>query len=128
MADEIVPVSRALYLCDFHTGYQDSRVDLYGIFNALRPAVYPHTRPQFVAFAQLTGGLGDVPFFLDIRREGEDVGIHTTPVRTMRFPNRTVVYQLAVAIEGVRFPEPGIYVVDLFCHNTWVCDSTITLR
>ncbi len=128
MADKIIPVSRALYLCDFHVGYADGRVDLYGIFNALRPAVYPHIRPQFVAFAQLTGGLGEVPFFFDIRREGEDEGIYTTPTRPLRFPSRTVVLQLAVTIEGVEFPEPGVYVVDLFCHDTWVCDTTVILH
>jgi hypothetical protein len=128
VADKIIPVSRSLYLCDFHAGYQDGRVDLYGIFTAIRPAVYPHVRRHLVVFAQLTGGLGDVPVSLDVRREGEDVGIHTTPVINLRFPNRTVVVQLAVTIEGCRFPEPGVYVVDLFCHNTWVCDTTVTLH
>jgi hypothetical protein len=31
MADKIIPVSRSLYLCDFPVGYQDGKVDLYGI-------------------------------------------------------------------------------------------------
>ena len=128
MANEIIPVSRSLFLCDFHVGYQDSKVDLYGVFTAIRPAVYPHVRRQLVVFAQLAGGLGDVPVYLDIRREGGDDGIHTTPVISVRFPNRTVVVQLAVTIEGCRFPGPGVYVVDLFCHNTWVCDTTVTLH
>lgn len=128
MADKIIPVSRSLFLCDFYTGYQDGKVDLYGVFNAIRPAIYPFRKPRFVVFAQLTGGLGDVPFFIDIRREGADQGIHTTPVRVTRFPDRMALLQLAITIEGVRFPEPGVYVVDLFCHNTWVCDTTVVLH
>ena len=128
MADKIIPMSRALYLCDFHVGYQNGKVDLYGIFNAARPAAYPFTKPRFVVFAQLTGGLGDVPFFVDIRREGADEGIHTTVVQTLRFPNRMTLMQLALTVEGVHFPEAGVYIVELFCHNTWVCDTTFTLR
>src|SRR5438132_6804038 len=128
MADKIVPVSRSLFLYDFHVGYQDGKVDLYGVFNAARPAVYPFTKPRFVVFAQLIGGLGDVPFFIDIRWEGADEGIHTTVVHTLRFPDRTTLMQLALTVEKIRFPEPGVYVVDLFCHNTWMCDTTVTLH
>lgn len=128
MSDVILPVPRALFVCDFHVGYQDGRVDLYGIFNALRPAVYPHNRPHFIVFAQLTGGIGDVPFFFDIRRAGADAGLFTTVVRAIRFPTRTAIVQFAMTIERVRFPEAGVYVIDLFCHNTWVCDTTLTLH
>jgi hypothetical protein len=128
VSDAIIPVSRSLFLCDFHIGYQDGRVDLYGIFNALRPALYPHNRPHFVVFAQLTGGVGEVPFFFDIRHAGADVGIFTTVVNTVRFPSRTAIVQVAMTIEQVRFLTPGVYLVDLFCHNTWVCDTTLTLR
>jgi len=128
MANEIMPVSRSLFLCDFHVGYQDGRVDLNGIFNAAHPAIFPFRKPRIVVFAQLTGGLGAVPFFVDIRREGEEDGIHTSTVQTIIFPNRIRLMQLALTIENIRFPEPGVYVIDLFCHNTWVCDTTLTLH
>jgi hypothetical protein len=128
VSNKIIPVSRSLYLCDFHVGYQNGKVDLYGIFNAARPAAYPFVKQRFVVFAQLTGGLGDVPFFVDIRREGEIDALHTTVVSTLRFPSRTTLMQLALTVEGVHFPEPGVYLVELFCHNMWVCDTPLTLR
>lgn len=128
MADEIIPASRSLFLCDFHVGYQDGRVDLYGIFNALRPAIYPHVRRQVVVYAHLTGGLGHVPFFFDVRRASNDELIRTTGVRSVHFPDRGANVQLAMTLEGVRFTEPGVYVFSLFCHNTWVCDTTVTLH
>jgi hypothetical protein len=31
-------------------------------------------------------------------------------------------------LEGIRFAESGVYVVSLFCHDYWVCDTTLTLR
>ena len=67
MPSSIVPVAKAIFLCDNHIGYRDSKVDLYGQFNAIRPRNgYPHTQSRFCAFAQLTNGLGQVQFFIDI--------------------------------------------------------------
>ncbi len=128
MSAVIVPLSRSLYVCDSHIGYQDGRVDLNGLFNAIRPAIYPYNRRQMTVFAQLSGGIGATPFFIDIRHQQSDELIYTTDLLTLRFPSRTTLMQVAVRIEGCRFPEPGLYVLDLYCHNTWVCDTTITLN
>jgi hypothetical protein len=127
VSTSIIPVSRSLFLCDFHIGYQDARVDLYGILNALRPAVYPYVHPHLVVFAQLTGGIGDVPFFCEIRRARDNDLVRVTGTNLARSPNQTIVYQLALTLESVEFHEPGV-VVSLFCHNTWVCDTALTLR
>ena len=121
-------MSRSLFLCDFHVGYPDGRVDLTGIFTTIRPAVYPHVRPRFVVFAQLTGALSDVPFFFEIRREADDELIRMTALRTIHFANRVSTVNLAMTLEGVRFDEPGVYAVSLFCHNTWVCDTVVRLE
>jgi hypothetical protein len=68
MAMSVLPVSKALYLCDNYAGYSDGKVDLYGLFNAIRPLTgFPHRRSRFCVFAQLSNGLGGVPFFIDIR-------------------------------------------------------------
>jgi len=115
-------------LCDFHVGYADSRVDLYGIFNALHPAVYPHHRRSLVIFAHMVGGIGDVPFYFELHREQDDQLIRRTSVNLLRFPDRTTTVQFAMTLEGVVFDEPGVYVVSLFCHNTWVCDTTLLLH
>jgi hypothetical protein len=128
VSDDIIPVSRSLFLCDFHVGYQDGRVDLYGLFNAIRPAIYPHTRRHLVVFAQLVNGLGDVPFFFEIRRERDDELVRATAEHTIHFADRRATIQAVMTIEDVLFAEPGMYVVSLFCHNTWVCDTLLSLE
>ena len=35
MSASILPVAKALYLCDYHVGYSNGKVDLYGLFNAI---------------------------------------------------------------------------------------------
>ena len=64
----VVPVAKAMYLCDYQIGYDNGKVDLYGLFNAIRPANgYPYTCSRFCIFAQLTDGQGRIPFFIDVR-------------------------------------------------------------
>ena len=125
----IVPVAKAISLCDFHVGYGDGKVDLYGLFNAIKPAAgYPYTLGRFCIFVQLVNGLGQVPFFVDIRFAETDELVWNTEVRQLQFSDRTTVVQLALSIEGCRFERPGLYTLELFCDNTWVCDTRIQLR
>ena len=129
MAISVVPVARALYLCDYHIGSSGGKVDLYGLFNAIRPQNgFPHTVGQFCVFAQLTNGLGRIPFFVDVRFAETDKVVWTTNTRELIFPSRNVVVHLAFAVEQCTFERPGLYLVELFCDNTWVCDTQFLLQ
>ena len=127
MAVVIVPAAKALYLCDYHVGYSNGKVDLYGIFNAIRAASYPHQKGQFVCFAQLRGGLGTVPFHIDIVRASDRHLIYWTGTRNLHFPNRDVLIQVAMTIPGCTFEQAGLYLVELYCDNTWVTDTAFEL-
>src|SRR5262245_8553683 len=59
----IIPAAKALYLCDGCIGFPNQKTDLIGLFNSIRPMKYPHVQSQFVVFAQLLGGLGQVPSY-----------------------------------------------------------------
>lgn len=110
----------------YHPG-GDGRIDLLGTFTRLRLPRYPHTRPRLIAFAQLSGGWGETSLFFEVRRERDDELARTTAVRTVRFADRTAAVNVAMAIEGITFTEPGVYVVSLFCNNVWVCDTAVSL-
>ena len=125
----VVPVAKALTVCDYHVGYSNGKVDLYGFFNAIRPHTgFPYTRGRFCVFAQLINGLGHMPFFIDIRFAETDELVWTTEVRQLQFPDRTTIVQMAMTIEGCCFERPGLYVLELFCDNTWVSDTQVLLR
>lgn len=125
----VVPVAKALTVCDYHVGYSNGKVDLYGLFNAIRSQTgFPYTRGRFCVFAQLINGLGHMPFFIDIRFAETDELVWTTEVRQLQFPDRTTIVQMAMTIEGCRFERPGLYVLELFCDNTWVSDTQVLLR
>ena len=127
MPGSILAGARSLFLCDYHVGYSDGKVDLYGIFNGIRPAEFPHVQAQFCIFAQLVNGLGRVPFFIDIRFARSATREWSTAVRELTFPSRTTVVQLALTIEGCRFEQPGEYLIELYCGETWICDTQLLL-
>ena len=66
--------------------------------------------------------------FIDIRFAETDELIWTIEVRELRFPNRDTMVQAALTIEGCRFERPGLCLLELFCDNTWVCDTQLLLR
>ena len=124
----IVPIARSLYLCDYHVGYPNGKVDLYGTFKAIRPASYPYMKGPFVCFAQLTNGLGEMTIHFDIRRSSDMSLVDWSGPRTLRFPNRDVLVQVVYTFPGCTFPEHGLYLVELHCDNTWVADTVLHLR
>lgn len=123
----IVPVAKAIYLCDGSIGFATQKTDLMGLFNSIRPPSYPHTHTTLVVFAQLNGGLGEMPFYVDIRYAPTDELLFTTKPQMLRFPNRNRVVQFAYSIKQCRFPQRGMYLVELFSRGIWVADTTLEL-
>ena len=78
-------------------------------------------------FAQLANGLGRIPFRVEIRDARLGRVIHTTVTNVLTFPDRTTLVQVVLSIDRCSFPHAGIYLVDLFCDNTWVCDTNLRL-
>lgn len=127
MVEAIYPFARALFLCDYAVGYENGKTDLYGLFNAIRPVAYPHTQSRFCVFAQLVGGQGKVSFYVDVLFRPRNELIWTTEVRQLDFPDRQTVVQLALEIQRCRFPEPGAYLLELYCGGGCVADVPLQL-
>lgn len=124
----IIPSVRALYVCDRYVRKSSGNVDLYGVFNAIRPqAGFPYARAHFCVFAQLVNGLDRLPFFIEIRAAATDELVYSTATHSLVFPDRTTVVQMAMKIEGCVFESPGLYLVELYCNNQWVCDTQFRL-
>lgn len=124
----IVPVAKALYLCDGTIGIPGGKTDLMGLFNSINAGSFPHTAKDFVVFAQLSQGLGRVPFYIDIRFAPTNQLVYTSNVHQAQLPNRDVTVQVAYTVANCSFPQSDLYLVELFCNNQWVADTTLMLR
>jgi hypothetical protein len=125
----ILPVAKSLYLCDGHLGYTSRKTDLMGVFDSIRPqGGYPHVHPAFAVFARLAQGLGTIPFRVDIRLAASGQFVTGTLVQHLVFPDRDTIVNMVVTMNGVCFPQPGIFLVELLLDNQWVADTTVELK
>jgi hypothetical protein len=124
----IIPVAQALYLCDGHIGVPGGKTDLMGLFNSILPVSYPHVQKYLVVFARLLQGLGHVPFYVDVRFASTQQLIHVSGTHTLFFPDRNTLVEMALTMRDVRFPTPGIYLLELYCNAQWVADTTLLLQ
>ena len=123
----ILPFAKSIYLCDGCIGYPGGKTDIMGLFNSVRPSAYPHTLSTFVVFAQLTGGLGRVPCYVDIQYPAASQLVRTTYLKMLPFPHRKSVVQLAFTIQDCVFNRPGVYLVELYCDAQLIADVSFEL-
>ena len=123
----IIPVAKAPYLCDGHIAFLNRKTDLMGIFTSIRPVKYPHIQKHFVIYSQLISGLGQVPFYFDVRFARTGQLIRTTHTHVLNFPHRDKLVELPLTMQGCPFPRPGIYLIELHCNGQWVADTTLEL-
>ena len=123
----IVPVAKSLYLCE-EVDVEGGMTNLYGFFNAIHPDSYPHVQESFICFAQLLGGLGEVSMHIDVRDAETKRLIDCSETHRLFFPDRTTLLQIAAAIAKCPFERPGVVLVELYCENTWVADTTVRLQ
>ena len=123
----IVPVVSSLYLVDGAIGLVGGKTDLVGIFNTINAQSFPHIQTHFVVYARLVQGLGQIPFFIEIRDAAAQQLIHVSATNTLYFPHRDRTIELALTFQGVKFPRPGIFLVELYCDGQWVADARLQL-
>jgi hypothetical protein len=123
----IVPAAKALYLCDGAIGFPDQKSDIMGLFNSIRPEQYPYVHEKLVVFAQLSSGLGQVPFSVDVRYARTGELMHKAKTRMLKFERRSQVIQVSRTINDCPFPQPGVYLIELLCNGVWVADTNLEL-
>jgi hypothetical protein len=124
---QIIPVAKAVFLCDGHIGIANHKTDLLGIFNSIHPKSYPHRQKHFVVYARLVEGLGPIQFFVEIRLASTGQLVHVSNTHTLHFPDRDTTVELALTLQNVLFPQAGVYLVELFLENQWVADAKLLL-
>ena len=127
MAAAILPNVKAIYLCE-EIDEEGGMTNIYALFNAIRPDGFPHTQNSFICFAQLLGGMGDVPFHIDVKRAADSRLINCSNVHRLRFPNRDTLLQLSFTMKDCVFDSPGVYLIELYCDNIWIGDTTLQVR
>jgi hypothetical protein len=87
---------------------------------------YPHLHKDFVVYARLGQGLGQISFFVEVRHAANHQLIHVSNTHTLTFPDRHMTVEMVMTMQ-VMFHQAGPHLVELYCENQWVADSTFDL-
>lgn len=131
MATTVVPVTKAVYVCDDVVEDNSSRkVHLLGVFNAVRPqgkSPYPFCLGHLCVFAQLIGGVGKVPIHVEIVNAKTEEVVYAFPEERLRFLTRQTTVSACFRIRNCLFSNPGEYIVELYSRDTFIDDRVLHL-
>jgi hypothetical protein len=127
VAQPILPFAHELVLCEDYSSDEMGRIDLLGTFRSIRPESYPYTHSGFLVVAQLSGGLGQLSTFVDVRLADTEKVVYWTAPQVIAMQDRNALVYLLNILEDVPFPRAGVYFVELYCENTCIADYRLHL-
>ncbi len=131
MASVITPVAKKVYVCDSLVRDPNSgKVSLLNLWHTVRVPVgnaFPYPLARICVFAWLRDGLGQMNARVDVVQASTGDVIRRTNDYPLHFPAKRVNLFFRLDVEQCVFPEPGEYLVELFCRDEFVDDQVIQL-
>ncbi len=103
------------------------KTSLIGMFSTIGAARYPVRHPQLCVFASLTDGRGKTPLELAIVDAEDARPPIVSGTATVEFKDPRAVACLNLHFNGLVFPEPGGYRVQLKCHGELLREARLYL-
>jgi hypothetical protein len=128
MAKAITPVAKQMLVCDDVVADSSGKVTVVGVWNAVRVPVgasFPYTLGKVCAYVHWRGGLGSVNSHVEIVSATTGVQVVRTSQLVLSFPSRITTVHGRYMIPDVRFPAPGVYLVEVYCEGVFVEDQRI---
>jgi hypothetical protein len=129
MAGSLSPILKGVYVCDDVVGNpvggKPMIVNLWDTRWVAITEVFPVRIAKLCVFAWLRGGRGRVTFRVQIvsARTSEVIGETPPHELDLTQPNRSVYAKFMIT--DFPFPEPGRYLVELFCEDEFLDDQPI---
>jgi hypothetical protein len=123
------PFALSMLICDaVHVDPTSGKITIIGCFGAISASRFPAVHPSMTIFAELTDGRGKVPLLLRVIDVDED----RTPVVEAQFevdiPDPLAVQVVVWPLQGLTFPEPGEYRVQLFSGSEHLLERRLLLH
>lgn len=103
------------------------KTSLIGMFSTIGAPRYPVRHPQLCVFASLTDGRGPTPLELTIVDSEDARPPIVSGTATVEFKDPRAVACLNLHFNGLVFPEPGGYRVQLKCHGELLREARLYL-
>ena len=82
---------------------------------------------QLCVFTQLVGGLEEASVHVEIADTRSAALVYAWPEQRVRFPGRRTTVSTCFRIRNCVFPQPGVYVVELYANRVFLDDRILHL-
>jgi hypothetical protein len=122
------PICLALVVCDhIITDAATGKKTLVGIFNNLGAQQFPCVHPRFCVYVALTNGHGEYAVELRLVKEGQPQTIVAKAQGKIKFPSPAEMLELNFEFVNVRFPEPGLHTIEVYCEEELLTERRFTV-
>ncbi len=129
MTQSVSPVLKGLFVCDDVVTHPVSRkpmvVNLWNVVRVPQGESIPFTLSKLCVFACVRGGRGRVSFRLEIVQAASGNRVGQARFFQYEFANPNTTIYARFMLENVRFPELGVYTVELFSESDFLEDQLI---
>lgn len=131
MASAVAPIVKSVFLCDHvEVDPETGKPTVHGLFNSLRVEFVPDAvsvLEDFCVFAEFIGGVSDAFVRVEIVHSETGTVVVHTPNRLLHFPERHTIVYLSMRIAELAVAEPGVYIVELYCNDSFVDDRVLNV-
>jgi hypothetical protein len=128
MPDLPPPDVLAVLICDqIITDRLTGKQSLIGMFSRIHSLVFPALHPQLSVFVALTDGHGKTELTIRIVDSNESRPPLVEGKGGVHFQNPRAIANLALQFNGLRFPEPGQYRVQLWSGTALLKEARLEL-
>ncbi len=118
----------SLLVCDqIITDRITGKQSLIGMFSTIHSFRFPAVHPQLSVFCSLTDGHGKTPLTIRIVDSNEERQPLVEGNGTVHFGDPRAIANLALQFHGLRFPQPGEYRVQIYCHGELLREARLMM-
>ncbi len=122
------PTALALLVCDqIITDQLTRKQSLIGLFSKVHAVGFPTAHPQLAVYVALTDGHGETELIIRIVDSNESRPPIVEGKGKVNFKDPRAVANLALQFQGLTFPEPGQYRVQLLAHGELLREARLEL-
>ena len=126
--DPLKPDALSLLVCDqILIDRLTGKTSLIGMFSTIGAARFPIRHPHLCVFASLTDGRGKTPLEIAIVDSEDARPPIVSGTGTLEFKDPRAVASLNLHFNGLVFPEPGEYRVQLKCYGELLREARLML-
>jgi hypothetical protein len=129
MAELVKPVAKQMYVCDDVVSDPASgKVSILNLWDTVRiptHKTFPYQLAKVCVFVWWRDGSGKVRSGIDVVQAANAKLVRRTKDYILEFTNRFDSLYARYKVEKCVFPEPGYYLVELYCEDEFVDDQMI---